>query len=132
MANSASFIKTAVLGIANLTTANTGRDGSGSLVNVCTADANQIRVNRIRVKAEDNPADSIVLLWIHDGSAAWLYDEVDLGDPADATNTDTAFKYDFATPDLVLPNGYSLKATITVTPTAGDVNVFALGGKFDS
>lgn len=128
MASTPAFISTPKIGIANISAANTNRDGTGAHVTVITAGANGTRVNEIVVKAEDNPADSIIILWIHDGSTAFIFDEIDMGDPADADNTVTAFRYTKEYNNLVLPNTYSLRASLTVVPTAGDVNVIALAG----
>lgn len=130
MATQPQFITTPKIGIANLTTGVTTRDGSASTTTVITAGASGTKVLSIVVKGEDNPADSIVILWLHDGTTLFMWREIYLGDPADATNTVTGYYSRLTLDDCVLPSGWSIRATLTVTPTAGDVNVIAFGGDF--
>ena len=130
MAASPAFAATPLIGIANINAANTARDGSGTIPTVVTAGANGALISRVVVKAETDPADCVVILWIHNGSIAYLFDEFDIGDPAAGSTTVVAYRVERAYTDLVLPTGYSLRATITVAPTTGDINVFAFGGDF--
>jgi hypothetical protein len=85
------------------------------------------------VKAEDDLADCIVILWLKVGGSTWfLWKEIDVGDGANADNTTPGFEYEvsFADRDINLPNGCLVGATVTVAPTTGDVNVFGFGGDF--
>lgn len=130
MAGTPSFPSTVLAGVGNLTTGNTNRDGTGSIVQVIAAGANGSKIDEIRVAATDNPADSIVNLFLHDGSNAHYFDAFDLGDPAAGSATVVTFS-DFKTyANLLIPSGWSLRASITATPTAGTVKVFAFGGSF--
>lgn len=110
--------------------ANTARDGTGTIATVFTAGASGSRIDEIVVKATDNPADSIVTLFIHTGSTYFLFDEVDLSDPAAASTTVTGYRTSLTYTNLILPTGYSLRAAITVALTAGVMNVIAFGGDF--
>jgi hypothetical protein len=130
MASTPQFTTTPKIGIANISAANANRDGSGTIPTVFTAGSSGSRIEEVVVKAEDNPADSIIILWIYDGATAFIFDEIDLGDPGAASTTVTAFRLSRRYENLVLPTGYSLRATLTVAPTAGDVNVIGLGGDF--
>lgn len=113
-----------------VSTANTARDGTGTIATVFTAGASGSRIDEIVVKATDNPADSIVTLFIHTGSTYFLFDEVDLSDPAAASTTVTGYRTSLTYTNLILPTGYSLRAAITVALTAGVMNVIAFGGDF--
>lgn len=119
--------------IASLTTANTARDGTGTPVTLVgaswtSAPAAGTKVTSVTVISTGDPADGIVNLFIHDGTTAFFFDSFDLGNPAAASATVDAFRASKSYPDLVLPSGYTLRATITATPTAGDVKVIAMAG----
>lgn len=122
------------LGVANFAAANTARDGTGTIQPVLIAGSAGSKINRLEVKAEDDLADCIVILWLRDGSSGtWrLWKEVDVGDGANADNTTPGYEYTIgvAERDYNLPALWELGATITVAPTTGDVNVFAWAGDF--
>jgi len=118
---------------ASVSTANTARDGTGTIatltgVSWTSAPAAGTKVTSVTVVATGDPADSIVNLFIHDGTTAWFFDSFDLGNPAAASTTVDAFRVSKTYPDLVLPSGYTLRASITVALTAGAANVFAMAG----
>lgn len=128
MASIPAYATTPVIAIGQVSTANTARDGTGTIATVIPAVTVPTLIRSIRVKATADPADSIVTLFLHDGTNFRLFDEIDLGDPAAGSTTVPAYNsgplfYD----DLVLPVGWSLRAAITVAPTAGVVNVIAMG-----
>jgi hypothetical protein len=127
VASSPTFASTPVIGKAALSTANANRDGTGTVPSVLTAVAAGTRIERIAVQATGDPADSIVTLFLHDGTNFFLWNEIDLGNPAAASTTLSAFHAEIVLRDVVLPSGWSLRAAITVAPTAGVVNVFAFG-----
>lgn len=130
MATDPQFAATPLAGVANISAANTNRDGSGSLVTVVTAGASGAKIEEIVVKAEDNPADGVIIIWIDTGGTAFMYDEIDMGDGVDATNTEPGVRFVKTYTNLVLKAGWILQATLTVAPTAGDVNVWAFGGDY--
>ena len=124
------FIATPKIGAAAVSTANTNRDGTGTIATVFTAGASGSKIEEIVVKATGDPADSVVTLFLHDGTDYWLFDEVDLGNPAAASATVTGHRVSTLYENLVLPSGWSLRAAITAALTAGVINVIALGGDF--
>lgn len=132
MATRPVFANTPIVSVAVLSAANTNRDGSGTIVTVLDPPAGGCKLNRIIIKAEDDPADSVVILWIQIASVWIMLKEVDLENPADATNTVTAFEYEvnFADRDINLADANLIGATLTAAPTAGDVNVIAFAGGF--
>ena len=130
MASTPAFTATPKIGVASVSTANTARDGSGTIATVLTAGSNGTKVEEVVVVATADPADSTVTLFLHDGSNFWYFDEFDLGNPAAASTTVAPYRTYRLYDNLVLPSGWTLRAAITVALTAGVVNVFALGGDF--
>lgn len=124
------FPLTPRIAIASVSTANTNRDGTGTIATICSAAANGTRIEEIVVKATGDPADSVVTIFIYDGSSYWLFDEFDIGDPAAASTTVAGHRESRPYRNLVLPSGYSIRAAITVAPTSGVVNVECFGGDF--
>lgn len=133
MATDPNFTDVPNVGVANFNSANTARDGSGTINTVFTPGASGSKLNRIVVKAETDLADSVLILWLKVGGSIWyLWKEIDLGDPAAGSTTVAGYEYELglADRDINLPSGCLLGATITVAPTTGDVNVFGFGGNF--
>lgn len=130
MATNPQFIATPRIGIGSLSTGQTARSSGTTtdVVDVITGAANGTRILEIVVKADDNPADSVIVFWLHDGTTNYPFDEMDIGDPAAGATTSTAYRNTTTYSNLVLPSGWKLQASITVTPTAGTVKVFAFGG----
>lgn len=129
MASTPAFLGTLRTGVAAVSTANTARDGTGTLATVITGVAAGTRILRVTAIATGDPADSICNLFLHDGTTAWFWDAFDVGNPAAASTTADAYRISQRYPNLYLPNAsWSLRASITVAPTSGVVNVFAFGG----
>lgn len=128
MATDPVFAATPKIGAAAVSTANTNRDGTGTIATILTAGASGTKVYRVVAQCTGDPADSTLTLFLHDGSNYFLFDEIDLGNPAAASTTVPGFRASRAYDDLILPNGWSLRAAITVALTAGVMNVFAMAG----
>lgn len=130
MATTPSFIDAPRIGVGSLTTAQTARASgtTSNVVDIITAGTNGTRILEVVVKADDDPADSCVVLWLHDGTTNNPFDEIDLGNPAAGSATTPSARFTTTYSNLVLPSGWKLQASITVTPTAGTVKVIALGG----
>jgi hypothetical protein len=128
MASTPAFASTPKIGAAAVSTANTNRDGTGTIATVLTAASGGTKITSVAVVATGDPADSIVNLFLHDGSTYYFYDSVDLGNPAAASTTVDAYRSSKTYADLVLPSGWSLRASITVALTSGVCNVFAHAG----
>lgn len=124
------FARAPLCGVGAVSTANTNRDGTGTIVDILPFGSfgnGGARVEEIVVKATGDPADSVVTIFIYDGS--WfLWDEFDLGNPAAASTTVEGYRVARTYENLVLTDGAKLGAAITVAPTSGVVNVWALGG----
>lgn len=120
-----------------VTTANTAKDGTGTVVTIFTADAtNGGRVERIKVRALGTNVATVLRIFINNGSTNTvaannsLYTELTC--PA-TTLSEVAALLDPAVGitdfPLVLPPGYKLNITIGTTVAAG-LQVTPVGGKY--
>ena len=120
-----------------LTTANTAKDGTGTVVTIFTADAtNGGRVERIKVRAAGTNVATVLRIFINNGSSNGtaannsLFAEITI--PATTLSEVAALAdpsigiTDFP---IVLPPGYKLNVTIGTTVAAG-LYITALGGKY--
>jgi hypothetical protein len=133
MAIAPAFTATGRVGVTGLTATQvtTARDGTGTLGTVITGVAAGTRIERIRIVATADPADSIVNLFLYDGTTAWFFDSFDIGNPSAGSTTADPMIAEKAYQNLVLPSAsWSIRAAITVAPTSGNINVFAFGGDF--
>jgi hypothetical protein len=128
VASTPAFAATPKIGAVAVSTANTNRDGTGTIATVVTAGSSGTKVSSIAVIATANPADSIVNIYLYDGSTYYFFDSFDLGDPAAASATVDAYRVSKSYSDLTLPSGWSIRASITASLTSGVMNVFSFGG----
>jgi hypothetical protein len=128
VASTPAFASTPRLATAQVSTANTARDGTGTLATIITGVAAGTIIERLVIIADNDPADSIVTIFLHDGTNARFFDEFDLNNPAAASTTVPAFRTEKEYSNLRLPSAsWTLRAAITVALTAGNINVWALG-----
>jgi hypothetical protein len=116
-----------VIGIAQISTANTNRDGTGTIGTVATAGAQGTLIELIRVKATGTTTAGMVRLYIHDGANARLLAEISVSAATPSATVQTFEDELTPTTPLVLPSGYSLRAS---THNAETFNVFAVGGHY--
>jgi len=117
-----------------LTTLNTAKDGTGTVLNVFTADAtNGGFVQRIRFRAAGTNIATVARVFINNGSANStpanniLYDEITL---AATTLSEVAALAVYELPlNFALPPGYKLNVTLGTTVAAG-YYVSVIGGKY--
>lgn len=130
MATAPAFISTPRVGVGAVDTAQTARaTGTATdVVDVLSAGTSGTRILEVVVKATDDPADCCVVLWLHNGTTNYVFDEIDLGNPAAGSATVTSYRGTTTYSNLVIPTGWKLQASITATTTGGKVNVIALGG----
>lgn len=117
---------------AQVSTANTNRDGTGTIATLGTAPAAGTRLDGVIVQATGTTTAGMVRLFIHDGSNARLFLEIPVvaitpsaTQPAfnAAANANTMSQMF----PIVLPSGYSLRAsthnaeTFNVIGQAGDL-----------
>jgi hypothetical protein len=132
MATSAQYASVSKTGINSISTANTARNGTGTIVTIFTAGSSGSRIERINVVAQATTTAGMVRLFIHDGTTAWLYEEIPVAanTPSGTNPAFSASIQAFTNPDLMpltLPTGYSLRAA---TNNAETFNVIAVGGDF--
>ena len=117
-----------------LTTLNTAKDGTGTVLNVFTADAtNGGFVQRIRFRSAGTNIATVARVFINNGSANStpanniLYDEITL---AATTLSEVAALAVYELPlNFALPPGYKLNVTLGTTVAAG-YYVSVIGGKY--
>lgn len=128
MGTAANLAATPRNAVAAISAANTNRDGTGTVVTVFTAGANGSRISKIEVKAQVTTTNGMVRLFIHNGTAFFLWKEIPVT-AATVSATVLAFSasLDFSNDPLILPTGYSLRVS---THNAEAMNVHARGGDF--
>jgi hypothetical protein len=137
MATDPAFASTVNNGVAVLGTNGvdaTNRDGTGAgaaaPVAVLTAGGSGSKIEEIVVKADKQPADSTILLFLYDGTTHHLWDEWDIGAPAAGSATVNSYRESRSFANLVLKSGWSLRAVVTAAPTSGKIRVHAFGGDY--
>lgn len=120
MSTSANYASTPRAAVGQVSTANTNRDGTGTLATIFTAGSSGSRVDDIVIQAVGTTTAGMVRLFLHDGTNARLWGEV----PVTAVTpsaTVQAFTSSLLNQALVLPSGWSLRAS---THNAETFNVF--------
>lgn len=120
-------------------TANTAKDGTGTVVTVFTADAtNGSRLDRLRIKSLGNNPATVIRFFINNGSSnatpannSFAFD-VTIGP---ITNSEVAATTDYDVyPNIALPAGYKLNAAIGTVNASPDIftgwQVTAFGGDY--
>ncbi len=109
----------------------TNRDGSGATtaapVTILTGGTNGTIVPEIVVKAVVDPADSTILIFLHDGSNFYLWEEFDIGNPAAGSATVASYREVRNYDNCFVKNGWTIKAVVTAAPTSGKINVIGMG-----
>jgi len=123
MATSPQFPSTPVIGIAQISTANTARDGTGTIGTVLTGSTNGTKVEALVIKAIVTTTAGTVRIFIHDGTNFRLWREIPI---VAITVSATIPAFETVVPiGITLPNNYSIRAS---TEKAETFNVFAHGG----
>lgn len=128
MALSPQFASTIVGGHAVLATANTARDGTGTIATVQAGGSSGAVIRELSIKATNDPADCNIVLFRFDGANTISFDEIRLGNPVAATATTPSFQYRYPMNLKLAPN-HELRASITAAPTAGNVNIVVTDGQ---
>jgi hypothetical protein len=121
-------------GATAITTANTAKDGTGTVLTVFTADAtNGGFVQRIRFRSAGTNIATVARVFINNGSTNAtaannvLYDEITL---AATTLSEVAALATYELPlNFALPPGYVLNVTLGTTIAAGYF-ISVIGGKY--
>lgn len=123
------FPLTPVIGLAQVTAANTNRDGTGTIVAVLTGAADGTRIHKITVKATVTTTAGMVRLFITGGGVTRLWKEIEI---LAVTVSATVQSHEetlelFGESALHLPSGYILSAS---THNAEAINVVAEGANY--
>lgn len=120
------FIDAPIIGIAEISVANTNRDGTGDMVVVATGTEAGKVIELIRVVAIVTTTAGMIRLFLNDGSTKYLYKELPVAVVV-ASATVPAFEKEFVPTggSLTLPEGWTLEAA---TEKNEAFKVFAFGG----
>lgn len=133
MSTTAQYASTPKVGAALLTTADTSLTAPTTVGTVVTAGSSGTRIDFIEVIGVDTTVSSLVNLFIYDGTTYHLWKQIPV-QAITVSTTSPSFASALSSSTfpielpLVLPTGYSLRATTTVTQTG--VKVIATGGDF--
>lgn len=111
----------------NISTANTNRDGTGTLGTVFTAGASGSRIDLVDIVAQGTTTAGVVRLYVYDGTTNRLLSEHLVGAITPSTTVEvfnTQITFDNG---LILPVNYILKAS---THNAETFGVIAQGGDY--
>ena len=125
MSASPVFVGTPRTAMVQISTANTARDGSGTVATVWSAGASGSRIDRVKIMGVGTVTGGMVRLFLNDGTNTRLLDERPIAATTPSA-TVPGFIDEIPFPDgLVIQSGWSLKAA---THNAETFNVFAQGG----
>ncbi|MBP6733631.1 MAG: hypothetical protein KA142_02870 [Chromatiaceae bacterium] len=127
------FPLTPVVSWGKITTANTAKDGTGTVVPVFTAGVNGARLDYLKVRALGTNVATVLRVFVNNGAT----NETDTNNSlileqtiAATTLSETAQLLDnLVTLDLSLPAGYVVNVTIGTTVAAG-LQVTGVGGNY--
>lgn len=115
-------------GVVAISTANTARDGTGTMGTVLTAGTNGSRIDKVTIEAQGTTTAGMVRLFLHNGTTAFLILEQTIA-AVTPSGTVKAEHYDLSSAPfpLSIPTGWSLRAS---TNNAESFNVFGFGGDY--
>ena len=76
MATAAQYASTVRTAIAQISTANTNRNGTGTIATVITGAATGTRVDDITITATGTTTAGVVRLFVNDGTTSYLWQEI--------------------------------------------------------
>ena len=117
----------------SITTSNTAKDGTGTVVTLFTAEATEgSRVEKVIAIPRGTNVATVLRLWINDGQGVLAANNAQVKEvtlPATTLSEVAAMGTVEIPLDLALPAGYKLNATIGTTVAAG-YNLLAIGGDY--
>lgn len=126
MSTDANYAATPGTEFAQVSAANTNRDGTGTVVTILTAPAAGSKIERIVVKAVGTTTAGMVRFYVYDGTNTRMFDEVPVTAITPSATVET-FQAEVEYDDLILPNAWQLRAS---THNAEVFNVIAFTGDF--
>lgn len=136
MAAAPVYYTTPKVGYCRLTTGVTATDGSSAPTALTWYGGSAPNADYMLVKViasatnnagTANLADSLLHMWLDDGAAPRLFRSYDLGDQAVGTTALSAgvWEVGFAAGEFCFPSTVLPEFTVSVTPTAGNVDILA-------
>lgn len=110
MSTAAQYASTARTEVAQVSAANTNRDGTGTIATVFAAGASGSRIDDIAIIATGTTTAGMVRLYLHDGTNARLWREVAVS-AITPSATVSPFSSVLGNLALVLQTGWSLRAS---------------------
>lgn len=124
MATQPAFATVPRIGSAQVSAANTNRDGTGTIVTVITGVAAGTRIAEVVVEATVTTTAGMVRLYLYDGTNTRLFDEVAIAAATPSSSVKTT-RVSTVYTNLILPSSsWQLRAS---THNAEAINVIALG-----
>jgi hypothetical protein len=124
MATSPAFAVTPRIASVNIATANTSRDGSGTVATLITGSAGGTRVVELVIKARVTTTAGQVRVFLHDGTTFFFFDEIAVA-AATVSATVQGTRVSTTYNNLVLPSAsWSVRVS---TEKAESIDVTALG-----
>lgn len=110
MSSAAAYASTPATAHGQVSTANTNRDGTGTIATILTAGANGTRIDDIDIVATSTTTAGMVRLFLHDGTNARLWKEIAVSaiTPSASVAVFSSALRDLA---LILKSGWSLRAS---------------------
>lgn len=128
MASDSVYVGTPKTWTAFLSAANTGQDGSGTMVDIVQGSAAPgSRIDTIRLNGVGTVADGMIRLFLNDGTNTRLFDEIKVTATIPSATTQTWSQDLTYSEGLVIPNGWTLRGA---THIANNFTVIARGGNF--
>jgi hypothetical protein len=110
MATTAQYASTVRTAQAQVSTANTNRNGTGTIATVFTAGSNGSRIDDIYITATGTTTAGVVRLFLNDGTNTYLFEEI-LVTAITPSTTVQVFQSVQLNLSLILANGWSLRAS---------------------
>lgn len=124
MATAPVFAVTPRIGLAQVSAANTNRDGTGTVVDVLTGGTNGTKITEVVVDATVTTTAGMVRLYLFDGTNTRLFDEISVAAATPSASVKTT-RVSTLYQNLTLPNNtWRLRAS---THNAEVINVIAFG-----
>lgn len=124
MALEPQFAVTPRIGVVNIATANTNRDGTGTVATLITGAATGTRISEIVIKARVTTTAGMVRVFLHDGTNFFFFDEINVAAVTASASVQSVRGrnvYD----NLILPSAsWSIRVS---THNAESIDVIALG-----
>lgn len=114
--------------VAAISTANTNRDGSGTIGTIFTAGSNGSIIDHIDIEAIGTTTAGVVRIFLHNGSASFLWKErlvTAITPSATVKVFEDTIDCSLRSGSLFLPSGWSVRAS---THNAESFNIHVLGG----